>query len=45
MGPWLHGNRNTTFSGDIEFGPAATIDGNVTARLAASSAGAGSTAG
>ncbi|WP_343714222.1 CocE/NonD family hydrolase [Inquilinus sp.] len=30
MGPWLHGNRNTTFSGDTEFGPAATIDGNVT---------------
>ncbi|WP_026873676.1 CocE/NonD family hydrolase [Inquilinus limosus] len=31
MGPWLHGNRNTTFAGDTEFGPVATIDGNVTA--------------
>ena len=30
MGPWLHGNRNTTFSGDASFGPQATIGGNVT---------------
>lgn len=29
MGPWLHGNRNTTFVGDVEFGTAATLDGNV----------------
>lgn len=30
MGPWLHGNRNTTFSGDASFGPQATIGLNVT---------------
>ena len=30
MGPWLHGNRNTTFAGDTSFGPNATIGGNVT---------------
>jgi putative CocE/NonD family hydrolase len=29
MGPWLHGNRNTTFAGDISFGPEATIGGHV----------------
>jgi putative CocE/NonD family hydrolase len=30
MGPWLHGNRNSTFAGDVEFGEQATIAGNVT---------------
>jgi putative CocE/NonD family hydrolase len=30
MGPWLHGNRNSTFSGDAAFGEQATIAGNVT---------------
>jgi putative CocE/NonD family hydrolase len=30
MGPWLHGNRNSTFAGDVEFGDAATLSGNVT---------------
>jgi putative CocE/NonD family hydrolase len=30
MGPWLHGNRNTTVAGDASFGGAATIAGNVT---------------
>ncbi|TCL71403.1 CocE/NonD family hydrolase [Rhizobium sp. BK251] len=30
MGPWLHGNRNTTLAGDISFGPAAPLGGNVT---------------
>ncbi|MCB8822186.1 CocE/NonD family hydrolase [Microvirga rosea] len=30
MGPWLHGNRNTTSSGDAFFGENATISGNVT---------------
>lgn len=30
MGPWLHGNRNTTHAGDAEFGAQATIAGNVT---------------
>jgi len=29
MGPWLHGDRNTTHSGDAEFGPGASFDGNV----------------
>jgi putative CocE/NonD family hydrolase len=29
MGPWLHGDRNTTHAGDAEFGPAATFDGNL----------------
>lgn len=29
MGPWLHGDRNVTHSGDVEFGPAAAFDGNV----------------
>lgn len=26
MGPWTHGGRSTSYSGDVEFGPAATID-------------------
>ena len=30
MGPWLHGNRQSTFSGDADFGPSATISGNLT---------------
>ncbi|WP_437353443.1 CocE/NonD family hydrolase [Neorhizobium petrolearium] len=30
MGPWLHGNRNTTLAGDTSFGPAAPLGGNVT---------------
>lgn len=29
MGPWLHGNRNSTFAGDASFGEQATIAGNV----------------
>lgn len=29
MGPWLHGNRNSTFAGDTSFGPAAPLGGNV----------------
>jgi len=29
MGPWLHGDRNITFSGDVEFGPQAAFDGNI----------------
>jgi uncharacterized protein len=29
MGPWLHGDRNITHVGDVEFGPAASFDGNV----------------
>jgi putative CocE/NonD family hydrolase len=26
MGPWTHGGRSTSHAGDVEFGPAATID-------------------
>jgi len=29
MGPWLHGDRNLSHAGDIEFGAKATIDGNI----------------
>lgn len=31
LGPWLHGDRTSTFSGDVDFGPAAPIDGNIAA--------------
>jgi hypothetical protein len=27
LGPWLHGRRSDTHSGDADFGPAATLDG------------------
>ena len=29
MGPWTHGDRTLTYSGDVDFGPAAPIDGNL----------------
>lgn len=29
MGPWLHGDRNISHSGDVEFGPRAVFDGQV----------------
>ncbi|KAF1070315.1 MAG: Cocaine esterase [Pseudomonas citronellolis] len=29
MGPWLHGDRNVSHSGDVEFGRAAAFDGQV----------------
>jgi len=29
LGPWTHGNRWETFSGDADFGPAASFAGNV----------------
>jgi putative CocE/NonD family hydrolase len=29
MGPWTHGDRSKTFAGDVDFGAAATIDGNL----------------
>jgi hypothetical protein len=29
MGPWLHGDRNITHSGNVDFGPAAAFDGHV----------------
>jgi uncharacterized protein len=29
MGPWTHGDRALTYAGDVDFGPAATVDGNL----------------
>jgi putative CocE/NonD family hydrolase len=29
MGPWLHGDRNITYSGDVSFGAAASLDGQL----------------
>jgi putative CocE/NonD family hydrolase len=29
LGPWTHGNRTLTYAGDVDFGPAATLDGNL----------------
>ena len=29
LGPWTHGNRSLTYSGDVDFGTSATIDGNL----------------
>ena len=29
MGPWTHGDRSTSFSGDVDFGPNATLDNNI----------------
>ena len=29
MGPWTHGNRSRSVFGDVDFGPAATFDGQV----------------
>jgi hypothetical protein len=29
MGPWIHGNRSFSYSGDVDFGPQALIDGNL----------------
>ncbi|HET8624605.1 MAG TPA: CocE/NonD family hydrolase [Gemmatimonadales bacterium] len=29
MGPWTHGDRQLTYAGDVDFGPAATLDGNL----------------
>jgi putative CocE/NonD family hydrolase len=29
LGPWTHGDRTLTFAGDVDFGPAAAIDGNL----------------
>ena len=31
MGPWTHGDRSRSWAGDVDFGPAATIDGNLAA--------------
>ena len=29
MGPWTHGQRSVTYAGDVDFGPAATLDGQL----------------
>jgi putative CocE/NonD family hydrolase len=29
MGPWTHGDRSLTHAGDVDFGPAATLDHNI----------------
>jgi uncharacterized protein len=29
LGPWTHGQRSVTFAGDVDFGPAAPLDGNI----------------
>jgi hypothetical protein len=29
MGPWTHGQRSLTYSGDVDFGPIACLDGNL----------------
>lgn len=31
MGPWTHGNRSTRYSGDVDFGVEATLDGQLAA--------------
>jgi putative CocE/NonD family hydrolase len=28
LGPWTHGDRSLTYAGDVDFGPAASVDGN-----------------
>lgn len=29
LGPWTHGRRSDSFAGDVDFGPAAPLDGNL----------------
>ena len=29
LGPWTHGDRSLSHAGDVEFGPAAPVDGNL----------------
>jgi uncharacterized protein len=29
LGPWTHGDRQLTYAGQVDFGPAATVDGNL----------------
>lgn len=31
LGPWTHGQRSVTYAGDVDFGSAATLDGNLAA--------------
>lgn len=35
LGPWTHGNNHQTFAGDVDFGPAARLAGNLAADLTA----------
>lgn len=29
LGPWTHGDRSRSYAGEVDFGPAATLDGNL----------------
>ena len=29
LGPWTHGDRSSTYAGDVEFGPNSTLDGSL----------------
>ena len=29
LGPWTHGDRSLTYAGDVDFGPAAPVEGNL----------------
>jgi putative CocE/NonD family hydrolase len=29
MGPWTHGQRSVSYAGEVDFGPAAPLDGNI----------------
>ena len=29
LGPWTHGQRSVSYAGDVDFGPAAPLDGNI----------------
>jgi hypothetical protein len=29
LGPWTHGQRSVSYAGDVDFGPAAVLDGNI----------------
>jgi putative CocE/NonD family hydrolase len=31
LGPWTHGDRSLTYAGDVDFGPEATLDGQLAA--------------
>jgi len=31
LGPWTHGDRSLSYAGDVDFGPAATLDGSLAA--------------
>ena len=33
LGPWTHGNNHQSFAGEVDFGPAATLAGNIAADL------------